>query len=168
VTDERSPHVTHQHPDDWEEPVEIPDVPRDFQRVLLPFDGSAGSERGLAYAEIVAQITNAEIVVVVAYDPPLTVRRRGILLVEQARAELEQDATELAQEAVQLLLDRGNQARAIVVRGDPAQSILETIDVEQADVVVLGRRGLNRFEGLALGSVSLRVSTNATIPVFLV
>jgi nucleotide-binding universal stress UspA family protein len=168
VTDKRSPHVTHQHPDDWEEPVEIPDVPRDFQRVLLPFDGSAGSERGLAYAEIVAQITNAEIVVVVAYDPPLTVRRRGILLVEQARAELEQDATELAQEAVQLLLDRGNQARAIVVRGDPAQSILETIDVEQADVVVLGRRGLNRFEGLALGSVSLRVSTNATIPVFLV
>ena len=105
--------------------------------------------------------------IVVAFDPPMTVRRRGILLVEQARQEMQEDATELAEEAATLLIQRGNRARGIVVRGDPVQAILETIDSEEPDVVVIGRRGLNQFEGVMLGSVSQRVASHARVPVLL-
>ena len=105
--------------------------------------------------------------IVVAFDPPMTVRRRGILMVEQAREEMQQDATELAEEAAGLLIQRGNRARGIVVRGDPVQAILETIDAEEPDLIVIGRRGLNQFEGVMLGSVSQRVASHARIPVLL-
>lgn len=167
MSPDKHPHTTHQHPPDWDEPVEIPDINREVGRVLVPFDGSAGSERGLAYAELVAQMGSAEIVIVVAFDPPMTVRRRGILLVEQAREEMQQDAVELAEEAAALLIGRGNRARGVVVRGDPVQAILETIDAEEPDVVVIGRRGLTQFEGVMLGSVSQRVASHARVPVLL-
>ena len=137
-------HQTHRHPDDWDEPVEIPEINHDISAILVPFDGSAGSERGLAYAEMVARITNAEISVLVAFDPPLTVRRRGILLVEQQRAELEEDAKELATEATEALIQRGSRAKAIIVRGDPVQAILEAIESDDPDLVVIGRRGSTR------------------------
>jgi nucleotide-binding universal stress UspA family protein len=165
---ERTTHQTHRHPDDWDEPVEVPEINRDISSILVPFDGSAGAERGLAYAEMVAQITNAEISVLVAFDPPMTVRRRGILLVEQQRAELEEDARELATEAAEALIQRGSRAKAIIVRGDPVQAILEAIDSDEPDLVVIGRRGLNQIEGVMLGSVSMRVATHATVPVLLV
>jgi len=167
MSPEKHPHTTHRHPDDWDEPVEVPEINREISRILVPFDGSAGAERGLAYAELVAQIAAAEIVIVVAFDPPMTVRRRGILMVEQAREEMQVDATELAEEAAGLLIQRGNRARGIVVRGDPVQAILETIDTEEPDLVVIGRRGLNQFEGVMLGSVSQRVASHARVPVLL-
>jgi nucleotide-binding universal stress UspA family protein len=163
-----SGHTTHQHPADWDEPVAIPEIGSDVSSILVPFDGSAGSERGLAYAELVARVTNAEIAVLVAFDPPVTVRRRGILLVEQARAELEEDARELATEAAEALIERGSRARGIVVRGDPVQAILEAIETDEPDLVVIGRRGLTTFEGVMLGSVSMRVASHAQVPVLLV
>ena len=54
-----------------------------------------------------------------------------------------------------------------MVRGDPVEAILETIESEEPDVVVIGRRGLNRFEGVMLGSVSQRVASHARVPVLL-
>jgi nucleotide-binding universal stress UspA family protein len=171
VTDEpTSPtrhHTTHQHPVDWAEPLVIPDVKRQVDTILVPVDGSPGSERGLAYADLLAGITSAEVVVVVAYDPPIAIRRRGILLVEAAQREMEEDATELATEAAQLLIDRGRRARGVVVRGEPAESILEVADREHADLIVMGRRGLGRLQGLIVGSVSERVARHAGVPVFL-
>jgi nucleotide-binding universal stress UspA family protein len=151
----------------WEEPLQIPDIKGAVEKILVPVDGSPGSEKGLAYASMLAAITKAELVVVVAYDPPLTVRRRGILQAQAAKSEMEDDAKELAQEAAQLLINRDHKARAVVVRGDPVEAILEIADSEGADMIVMGRRGLGRLAGLLLGSVSERVARHAGIPVLL-
>ena len=155
-------------PDDWDEPVVIPEVKRDLDRILVPFDGSHAAERALAHADAVAERSGSEIVVIVAYDPPVTVRRRGILMVEQLRHDMESDAHELATESVGLLLERGRRARGIVVKGDIVQAILETAGAEGADLIVMGRRGLGQLQGMLLGSVSEKVARHASVPVFLV
>jgi nucleotide-binding universal stress UspA family protein len=139
----------------WDDPLRIPDVKGTFETILVPVDGSPHSERGLAHASVLASMSGARVVVVVAFDPPVTVRRRGILAVQEARADMEADAKELANEAVQLMTDRGHSASAVVVRG------------EGADLIVIGRRGLSTLKGLLLGSVSERVARHAEIPVFL-
>lgn len=151
----------------WEAPVRMPDVKQEVNTILVAVDGSEGSEKALAYAALLAGVTGAEVVVLTAYNPPMTVRRRGILAVEAARTEMEEDAKEIAAEAAQLLLDRDFETRAIVSKGDPVQAILEAAADEHADVVVLGRRGLSTLEGLMLGSVSERVARLARVPVFL-
>jgi nucleotide-binding universal stress UspA family protein len=151
---------------DWEEPLRIPEVGR-IEKILVPVDGSPGSERGLAYASLLADVTKAELVVVVAYDPPLVVKRRGILQAEASKAEMEADAKEIASEAAQLLIDRGHSARGIVVRGEPVEGILEIAESEDVDMIVMGRRGLGRLAGLMLGSVSERVARHSDVPVLL-
>jgi nucleotide-binding universal stress UspA family protein len=160
---------TNRHTEDWnwEEPLQIPDVKDAVEKILVPVDGSPGSEKGLAYASLLASMTKAELVVVVAFDPPLTVRRRGILQAQHVKSEMEEDAKELAKEAAQLLTDRGHNARAVVVRGDPVEAILEIAESDQADMIVMGRRGLGRLAGLLLGSVSERVARHASVPVLL-
>ena len=161
------PEIAVPGPDD--EPLEIPEIGRGVERVLIPVDGSPGSERGMAYASLVAELTGAELIVVVAYDPPIAIRRKaGLLEVQHERAEMEDEASELAGEAVSLLTARGHAARGIVVRGDPAEAIIEIAERESPDLIVIGRRGLGRLKGLLVGSVSERVARHAEIPVLLV
>ena len=40
MSPDKQPHVTHRHPDDSDEPVEIPEINREIGRILVPFDGS--------------------------------------------------------------------------------------------------------------------------------
>ena len=153
--------------EDDDEALRIPDIDGSIERILVPVDGSPGSELGMAWADLVARVADAEVIVVVTFNPPSAIRRRGILETEHLRIEMEEDAKEVATEAAQLFLDRGHRARALVVVGDPVEAILETAAAEHVDLIVIGRRGLGRLEGMLVGSVSERVARHATVPVFL-
>ena len=98
------------------------------KRVLVCFDGSHTSERALAWASLLAGATAAELVVIVAFEQPLTMRGRGALYVESIRDELEGEATELAREAVAALTGQGLNARGVVVKGEVAHAILDTAE----------------------------------------
>jgi nucleotide-binding universal stress UspA family protein len=52
--------------------------------------------------------------------------------------------------------------------GDPAEVIIETARRQQADAIVMGRRGRGRLAGLLLGSVSQKVASLAPCVVVLV
>lgn len=120
-------------PADWDEPVELPSVDLDSRTIVVPFDGSHAAERALAGAGALAPRSGAQVVVVVAYDPPITLRRRGGITLEGQRREMEDEARALAEESVQLLVGRGVPARGVVVRGDVVDAILETAQNEAAD-----------------------------------
>jgi nucleotide-binding universal stress UspA family protein len=162
-------------PDDWERAVEIPDAARP-RRILVPFDGSHTAERALSWGILAARNNDAELIVVVAFDPPLTIRGRSASYVEERKATLEEEAKELAQEAVEALLARGMSARGIVAKDDVARAILQTADDESVDLIVIGRQGLtheaggslDRFRDLMSGGVAEKVSRHASVPVLMV
>jgi nucleotide-binding universal stress UspA family protein len=52
--------------------------------------------------------------------------------------------------------------------GHPAQTLVQTADKDQADLIVVGSRGLGPFKSLLLGSVSDRVLHHAHCPVLIV
>lgn len=52
----------------------------------------------------------------------------------------------------------------VLLDGDPAEGIVAEADKQQADLLVLGSRGLGALEALLLGSVSHKVSRLATCP----
>lgn len=165
-------------PEDWDDPVRLLEM-EPPERVLIPFDGSHASERALGWAALVARGTSSELIVVVAFEPPLTVRGRGATYVEEVRDQLLTEAQALAAEAVTLLVGRGIAARAIVVQGDPARAILDTADDEDCGLIALGRQGLTaevrgvtgamgRFREMLTGGVSDKVIRYATVPVLVV
>jgi nucleotide-binding universal stress UspA family protein len=154
-------------PTEEEDELRIPEIDRSIQKILVPVDGSPGSQVGMAWADLIAGVMGAEVVVLVAFNPPMAIKRRGILQTEHLQTEMESDAKEVATEAVQLFVDRGHEARAVVVRGEAAAAILEIAQDQKMDLIVMGRRGLGQIKGLLVGSVSERVSRHADVPVFL-
>ena len=167
-----------ERPADWESPVVVPEaeVP---ERILVPFDGSHNAERALAWARMIALGTGSEVLVLVGYTQPLTMRGRGAAYVEAVRDELADEAAELAREGVQVLVTAGVQARGIVLKGDITRGILETAAQEGCGLILLGRQGLTAEVGgvsgaagmirdLLQGGVSEKVTRHAEVPVLVV
>jgi nucleotide-binding universal stress UspA family protein len=162
-------------PDDWDAPVVIPEVSPPA-RILVPFDGSHTAERALAWSVLSAGGSDAEVVVVVAFDPPLTMRGRGAAFVEDVKAGLREEAQGLAEESVQLLKTKGVRARGVVINGDVVQGILQIAEEERADLIIMGRQGLNHEVGggvdklrrVMAGGVAEKVSRHAGVPVMVV
>lgn len=165
-------------PHDWDEPVQLPELTNP-RRVLVAFDGSHCAERALAWAASLCRAGGAELLVVCAYEPPLTVRGRGAAYVEEAREALAEEARDLAGEAVALLVGSGVNARGIVVADEPTRAVLDTAEDEAVELIVLGRSGLTaelrgltgrivRMRDLLTGGVADKVGRHGTVPVLLV
>ncbi|MHC0551186.1 universal stress protein [Salinicoccus sp. CNSTN-B1] len=50
----------------------------------------------------------------------------------------------------------------------PAKEIIKEAELENYELVVIGSRGLSRFQEMVLGSVSHKVAKRAEIPVMIV
>ncbi|MDP9143433.1 MAG: universal stress protein, partial [Actinomycetota bacterium] len=131
-------------------------------------------EVALGHAAAFANYSGGEIVVVVAYDPPVSARRRGGITLESLIQEMEEEARGLATESASLLADRGLKARAVVIRGHVTDAILDTIESEQADLVILGRSGVTtevrsgEHRDWGSGSVTDKVVRGTRVPVMVV
>jgi len=65
-------------------------------------------------------------------------------------------------------LGTGVPVRAVLAEGYPANVIRETADAENADLVVVGRRGLGGFTELVLGSTSHHLAHHLNRPIVIV
>jgi nucleotide-binding universal stress UspA family protein len=64
--------------------------------------------------------------------------------------------------ARQQVSDRVQNVETRLEQGDPAQCILDVADQEEADLIVVGSRGLSEMKGMLMGSVSHKVSQLAS------
>jgi nucleotide-binding universal stress UspA family protein len=133
-----------------------------FKRILLATDGSPVVERQILYAEHLARVEPAEIIVLHAYMPPEQYANYAgsDQLLEQYRVV----AQALVDEAVSELRDDGVAVRGEVRLGPAADAILSALADDDIDLVVLGRRGGGGLQEL-LGGVSAQVLRHARCPV---
>lgn len=155
--------------------------------ILVGVDGSAASNRALAWAlDEARRRGDATLVVVHAYAPPQSRRphayaspympadvlQRQIGQDRQWHEEQEQAALRYAEALVDDTLDRaGAESRDVAIRRfvaarEPAETLVEMSD--DADLLVLGTRGRGGFKGLLLGSVSQQCIQHARCPVVVV
>jgi len=74
----------------------------------------------------------------------------------------------VAVHAAGLLVDEGVAERCRVVPGDPVSVLLRVSAEEQADLIVVGSRGMGSHSGVFLGSTSHQVAERAHVPVVVV
>ncbi|MEW6187851.1 MAG: universal stress protein [Thermodesulfobacteriota bacterium] len=60
------------------------------------------------------------------------------------------------------------QIENLVVPGDPAQKIIETAEKRQAELIIIGRRGVGSIRRTFLGSISRKVLDQSQCPVLVV
>ncbi len=135
-------------------------------KVLFAIDGSAGSFE--AVGQVGPLLTPSRDEVTLYCSPPqvkLGASAVSAELVPAARSAL---ADAIFQEAAKHLAPPWQSTAArIVGTADARRGILAAAEQTHADLIVVGARGLNRFERLFLGSVSRAVVHGAQVPVWI-
>jgi nucleotide-binding universal stress UspA family protein len=146
--------------------------------VLLCFDGSDGAVAAIARAGALLGPRTATVLTVreplelwAPYDPA-TVIDAGIAKVTPEEHELDEIAAEMAAKAaargVELARAAGFDADSRVAEGKSWDAICRVADELDAEVIVVGARGLSPVKSVVLGSVSTRVVSHAKRPVLVV
>ena len=141
-------------------------------RILLATDGSADAELALRVAVALATSIGAELQMVHIggeYHPGVEVIA-GPALLEETLRELEQEAqNKLDVQAKKVEEAGGTVAKAhLIMGGRPDQEIVTLAEEIEADLIVLGSRGLGGVRRALMGSVSDSVVRYAHCPVMVV
>jgi nucleotide-binding universal stress UspA family protein len=92
-----------------------------------------------------------------------------VAFMPQMIEDLEKNGQKVIDDAKKYLEEKGvKNITAFMDIANPANMILERVKNENFDLVVLGSRGLNEFEGFLMGSVSDKISHHAKCSVFIV
>ena len=139
-----------------------------YDRVVVGSDGTPTSLYAVDRAAEVAQAAQARLIVVTAYadaDPgaatPAEGMHRDLYGKDAALRALDKSVTGLTRERARYIEQR-------LVKGDPAQALLDTVGSNPASLIVVGNRGLGANEGQLLGSVPGDVVKNAMCDVIIV
>ena len=136
-----------------------------YDQILFPTDGSEPAESVLKYALQIAAEHEATIHVLNVVD---TSHNSLSGMQDDVDDTLEQEGTEIVNEAAQRATEHGIDVVSEVLHGDPYEAIVEYSTQSAIELIVMpthGRRGLQRF---LLGSVTERVINTADVPVIAV
>lgn len=141
-----------------------------YTRIIAAVDGSDHSMHALTRAGVLASLNGAVLTLChVTPDAPVP----DNLLSYVGEAERAQSADELWPMVARQILQRGREHVVSTVakppdiledkrHGDPANGLIEAAEELAAELIVVGSRGLTRFSGLVMGSVSQKLAAAET------
>ena len=145
-------------------------MPAQIRNFLAATDGSEGALRAL----------DAAIAMAKAVGGTLHITTVGVALTAKEQEEFRRAEGSMADPSEvfgQRILEEARQraeragikpSKTLLRFGDPTEAIIDTIGQEKVDVVIIGRRGRGRLEGLLLGSVSQKLASLAPCIVIVV
>jgi nucleotide-binding universal stress UspA family protein len=143
-----------------------------YQTVLVGTDGSDSSYRAVDRAAEIARDATARLVIVCAYEPatPREVAAAEDVLGDEAFSVAgSAPAEETLRTAAERAAARGaGKIERVAVAGEPVKSLVSALEDHQADLLVVGNRGLNTLAGRLLGSVPAAVSRRSPCDVLIV
>jgi nucleotide-binding universal stress UspA family protein len=140
-----------------------------IRKILFPFDFSEESRKPIEMLRSVAEIGDAEILVVHAVDveiPPIYYTS-GVTSILQLDPELNERVEEKMSAELSAALE-GFNVRYIVKEGRAVDRIRETAEEEMVDMIVIGSAGSHGVGDFLFGSTSARVIQKAVCPVLIV
>jgi nucleotide-binding universal stress UspA family protein len=144
-----------------------------FTRIVVGTDGSETAGEAVRQAIDLAKISGATLSVVSAYAPVSSRRVRD----EQAEAPTDVQHKIGPREDVNLILEAAaaearkagiGEVRTHPVEADPAEAILNVAEETDADLIVVGNKGMTGARRFLLGSVPNNVSHHAPCSVIIV
>lgn len=145
-----------------------------YRTIVVGTDGSESSLRAVARAGAVAGAAGATLVIACAYLPTEGDDRE----LSRAQDALGEDAYQVvgshpAEDTVRTAAERAGAAGAknvktVAVQGSPVEALLDVVRREDADLLVVGNRGLAGIKGRLLGSVPADATRRSQVDVLVV
>jgi len=144
-----------------------------LSRIVVAFDGSKDAVKAVQLACSLAAKYDSDISVVHVYSPPLIGFSAASGMPVPDYKELEDSAKETGQNVlsrgVQLVTATGAKARGELLQAPSVvDALVEYAARENADLIVVGTRGMSGFKKLILGSVSSGLVSHSPCPVLVV
>ena len=135
-------------------------------------DGSETATQAMRQAVDLARAVGAEMELVSAYEPVPAQRLRDER--REAPEDLQwaisprEDVDATLEAAASLARDAGVSARTYARQGDPADAILDVAEEREADLIVVGNKGMTGAKRFLLGSVPNKISHHAPCSVLII
>jgi nucleotide-binding universal stress UspA family protein len=138
-------------------------------KIVVGVDGSEHSMRAVAWCAKYGVALEAEVVAVHAIEMPVYPLSMGFFaLPEYTETDHEKLAEVVSDQWCEPLRRAGVRFHSVLAEGYPTNLIREAAENEDADLVVVGSRGLGGFTGLLLGSTSHFLSHHLDRPLVIV
>lgn len=138
------------------------------ERVLLATDGSENAALAATIAADLSARAGAELRVIHVLEPLPRFAYPGVTpeIYSLAFGERRLEAQDLLDAQVERVRDRGTKVHGVYLEvGSPVDEILDLAEETDADLTIVGNRGLGPMKRLALGSVSEGIIHHAARPV---
>jgi nucleotide-binding universal stress UspA family protein len=137
-----------------------------FNLIIVALDGSAHSLKALDYARELAEKHGSKLILLHAYHS--TSDLRGAEEFNRMVGLRKQKGDAIIKEACRRLGQVSFEVEADLLEGPAADAIVTVVEARNADLVVMGTRGMGSLKGFLFGSVSTKVTHYAQCSVLLV
>ena len=142
-----------------------------YETILVATDFSDAANAALEVAIDLSQNFEAELVLVHAYNAEIPIApalRRGIVRPDVYFEQIATEAKGHVDEAIRKIGASGVRAVGLAVDSPAAVAIIDEAERRDADLIIMGTRGLSGLKHVALGSVADRVIRTSKCPVMAV
>jgi nucleotide-binding universal stress UspA family protein len=143
-----------------------------FKAMVVGTDGSDTASEAVRQATELAQQIGARIHLVSAYEPVsegrLREERQQIPDDLQWMVNPREDVSQTLESAAEGLRAAGIEVDTHAREGDPADAILDVAEEQEADLIVVGNKGMTGAKRFLLGSVPNKVSHHAPCSVMII
>lgn len=150
-----------------------------YKRILVPMDGSERAEQILPHAENLASKETSTVILLYVIEPIAPSFTPGMsMMVTAPPQELEiywknmqtaeKEASEYLQKQAAALSKKGIKTEAVVLRGDPVNSIVNTAREKDVDLIAMTSHGRSGLERVFYGSVTSGVLHKVDRPLLLI
>jgi len=133
-----------------------------YRNILVAFDGSDSSKNALKEVLRIAKIEEFRVTAVTvlrSYDSESAANR--IKKIEDARGA----DCNICNNSVKIVIEDSDEVQTILEEGIVHEAIIEAAEARCCDLIIMGRRGLSRFERAFMGSVTAQVIRHSPIDV---
>ncbi|MGC9208427.1 MAG: universal stress protein [Nitrososphaeria archaeon] len=138
-----------------------------INKIVVGYDGSAHAKAAIEFLKRLKEFNEAEIHIVTVIDLA-QLYSYGVEIPQSVFENIKKHSEDELKKVVEEIKSAGGKAVAVLIEGSPADAILDYAQKIQADMIVVGSRGLSTFKGLLLGSVSAKLVRESKIPVLVV
>jgi nucleotide-binding universal stress UspA family protein len=143
-----------------------------FGSIVVGTDGSETAGEAVRQATELAQAVGAKIHLVSAFEPVgnqrLREERQQVPEDMSWMVNQREDVDATLKEAAEQIQEAGVEVETNARQGDPADAILDVAEEKNADLIVVGNKGMSGAKRFLLGSVPNKVSHHAPCSVMII